>query len=198
MAGIDAIVATIVEEAKASAQDIITEAESSAKETLETARANAERTLDEERARLDQEGELARQRTTSKCDMLIGRRQLARKQELVSEVVKRAQEQLLNQDTSAYFDMLLEVAKKNLAPEAGEMLLSQADLDRMPQDFSQRVSELASSCGGSLSLGLADMPLNGGFILRYGMIDISCTLDALFDERAEQIRDRVAALLFQE
>ena len=78
------------------------------------------------------------------------------------------------------------------------LLLSAADEARMPPDFEERANALVRERGGSLKVEGVDEDLGGGFILRYGLVDVSCTLDALFAERADELRDRVAQLLFQE
>ena len=198
MAGIEAIVAAIAQEADESALRIVADAEDAAQKTLDAAHASAKGELEAERAKLADDAELARRRTKSKCDMIVGQRRLANKQALVQSVLERAKNELRSLEPDAYFPMLLQLVGHYATSGAGTLLLSAVDEARMPPDFEERANALVRERGGSLKVEGVDEDLGGGFILRYGLVDVSCTLDALFAERADELRDRVAQLLFQE
>lgn len=198
MAGIEAIVAAIAQEADESALHIVADAEDAAQKTLDAAHASAKGELEAERARLADDAELARRRTKSKCDMIVGQRRLANKQALVQSVLERTKDELRSLEPDAYFPMLLQLVGRYATSGTGTLLLSAADEARMPPDFEERANALVRERGGSLKVEGVDEDLGGGFILRYGLVDVSCTLDALFAERADELRDRVAQLLFQE
>ena len=119
-------------------------------------------------------------------------------QEADESALERAKDELRSLEPDAYFPMLLQLVGRYATSGTGTLLLSAADEARMPPDFEERANALVRERGGSLKVEGVDEDLGGGFILRYGLVDVSCTLDALFAERADELRDRVAQLLFQE
>lgn len=198
MAGIDAIVEAIAQEAESSAKQVVADAEAEARGLVDDAKASAARYLEDEAAKLEDDGELARQRTKSRCDMIVSQRRLAGKQELVQSAIDRAKAELASLPDEEYFSTLLGLVGTHALAEDGQMLLSERDIVRMPSDFPWKVDGVAKGAGGSLDVEKADFSIEAGFVLRYGMIDVSCTLDALFAEHADELRDRAAELLFRE
>ena len=198
MAGIDVIVATIAREAEESAARIVADAETAARATLEAAQASADEILEAERDKLEDDAALARRRTASRCDMIVGQRRLANQQALVQSVVDTAREELRSLPRDEYASMLLGLVDTYATGQEGLMLLSADDMRRLPPDFEARLDSVVRERGGALRIERSDLPLGGGFVLCYGLIDVSCTLDALFEEHADEMRDRVAQLLFQE
>ena len=59
------------------------------------------------------------------------------------------------------------------------------------------MNDVATRNGGTLSISDEKAPIIGGFILRYGNIEINSSLDAIFEENKEVLTDTVKGILWQ-
>ncbi|MBR1773727.1 MAG: hypothetical protein IJ749_07480 [Eubacterium sp.] len=66
----------------------------------------------------------------------------------------------------------------------------------MPSDFSEKVNQVATKKGGMIDISQDTVDIDGGFILKYGNIEINSSFDALFDENKEELTDIVNNLLW--
>ena len=66
-------------------------------------------------------------------------------------------------------------------------------MQRLPKGFVDTVNKELSS--GSIALG-DEIDITAGFILVYGDIDINCSFDAIAQEKRDELRDALNALLF--
>ena len=69
------------------------------------------------------------------------------------------------------------------------MLLCERDLRRMPADFIDKL-------GYGVKVSPVPAPIEDGFILKYGEIEINCTFQALFAAAEQELRSRANELLF--
>ena len=75
------------------------------------------------------------------------------------------------------------------------MYLSAQDLQRLPQDFEDRINaEIYET--GAVQVSRTPKEIDNGFVLVYGDIEINCTLRAVFDERMDALKDLLHPLLF--
>ena len=86
---------------------------------------------------------------------------------------------------------------KSTQPEKGEILFNEKDLGSLPEDFEKKINEVATRNGGTLSISKDVAPITGGFILRYGNIEINSSIDAIFEENKEVLTDTVKGILWQ-
>ena len=78
----------------------------------------------------------------------------------------------------------------------GDLVLSKADLARLPENFLATINASLAQEGASLALSEQTRETGGGFVLLYDGIEENCTFDALFDSLQEQLLDEVHAILF--
>lgn len=199
MEGLEQMSREITGRAKREAQEILAHAQQEAQALVETAKRENEERLRSERARLEREAAEASERAAS-ARALAGKRELLRvKQEIISELIGKAARRLGSQEPGAYFETLLRLLPGAVHPkETGEMVLSAADLARMPEDFAERVSQLAREKGGSVTVQREAGPAMHGFLLVYGGVEENCTFEALVQDRQNQLQDLVNELLWRE
>ena len=75
-------------------------------------------------------------------------------------------------------------------------MLSEKDLSRVPSDFEDKANVVATKKGGTVELSKEAVNIDGGFILKYGNIEINSSIDALFEENEEKLVDIVNSTLF--
>lgn len=153
MSGIDKILQEIEEEGRAAADRITQEAgekiENLRKEILEKAQARCE----EIRAQGGRESRGILERGASGAELLSRRMILEAKQELLAELLRKAQESIYQMENHEYFALIRRIVAKNALPRPGELLLSPEDRERLPDGFEKELAGLLPE-GGSLKLPL--------------------------------------------
>ena len=119
---------------------------------------------------------------------------LTARREVIDDVFAKALEKLRSLPDREYFTVLSGLAVKYAENGEGEMLLSEKDRAHVPADFISGINSKLS--GKSVKLASDTVQTNGGFILRYGGIEINCTFAALIDGRREQLGDKLSRFLF--
>lgn len=135
-------------------------------------------------------------RILSQIDMRKRQAILAGKQEIIADIIGKAQEKLQQLDDAPWQDMIMKLLQKAVRAGDGEILFSESDRKRVSADFAGMISKAASSAGGTLKVSDETADIRDGFILRYGGIDENCSLKALFEEKQEQLQDVVHQLLW--
>lgn len=203
MAGVDTIIQQIREDADAKAKEIIADAEKKAEAVVDAARHDAEESVKAAGVQAEKESRDYEARIHSQIGMQRRQVLLAARQEVIAEVIDRAYEKIRTMDAKRYFEMLEKQIEKNAHAEAGEILLCEADLARIPADFEKRADAAAGKKGGSLKLSKEAAAIEDGFLLRYsderddGGIDENCTLGAILDEKKEELTDLVHRILWE-
>ncbi len=196
MAGIDNMKHQILDEAQAAADMKLREANAQADEMIERAKAEAEKLSESISQKSSAEVENYRERVISSIDLQKRTKILEAKQELISEVLDKSYESLAGMEPEAYFPMLLKLLGKYALPQEGEIFFSPADLKRMPSGYEAEVKKTAEEKGGSLTVSEKGRNIENGFVLAYGGIEENCTLRAMFDEKRDELSDKVRELLF--
>lgn len=196
MSGLDKMKSQILDEANHSAEAKIAEAKAKAEEIVREAKAKAEEEADKISQKSAAAAATYAERVKSSCDMQRKKAVLQAKQELISSVLEKAQMQILTMETTAYFDMIREMLKKYVQPEAGTIRFSEKDLERMPEGFEQEIRDIAREKGGSLAVETEPAKLEGGFILVYGGIEENCTIGAMFEAKRDELSDCVHKVMF--
>ena len=82
-------------------------------------------------------------------------------------------------------------------PLQGEICFSEADLNRIPEEFEQEIQNIARIKGGELVLSQKGRTIEGGgFLLIYGDVEVNCTFKALFDAKHDELTDQINRILF--
>jgi V/A-type H+-transporting ATPase subunit E len=196
MAGVDNIINEILQEANDKAAGILDEAKKKAAEIENAAQKESADAAGRAAQKAELDAEEYARRSDSASQMLKKKAILSAKQDIITEVIKKAYQKLDQQPDDAYFEMIRTLLKKAVHEGDGEICFSARDLKRLPKNFEQDAKKIAAGNGGSLKLSKEPADIENGFILRYGGIEENCTLTALFEEKSEQLRDKVHQVLW--
>lgn len=190
MTSSEKILAGIAEESKAQAEKITAEAEKQAAEITAAAREEAESEAEKIRAEAEKKAELIINSGKSSAELLKRDTALNCRRELIEKALITVADTVNAYGDKDYFDFLLTLIKKEKLNGKGEVYLSVKDKAR---DIAAFKSEL-SALDITLSDTFAD--INGGFILKYGDIQINGELSALIHEKRDVLTDELNKALF--
>ena len=196
MAGVNKITEEILQEAKAAVDELLGEARKKADEITAEAEAEASKIMEasaQETARIAAQQE---ERAKSSAQMRQRQAVLSAKQEVIDQVIDTAYQKLAGQDAPGYFGMIEKLLKKNVHAGDGELLLSKADIARLPEGFAKIAAGIAKEAGGNLKISEVPAKIANGFILKYGGVEENCSLDALFAQARETLRDKISSILW--
>lgn len=202
MTGLEKIISQIESEGSAAANEKIEQAKKLAQEIIDAAGAECERMKREEQAKRESQKATLESRIDSAVDMQRRTAVLQAKQQMISEVIAKAYEQIASADAATYFALMEKLLKSYAEPLAGKIYFSKADVARMPADFKAKIDLIAKENGGSLELMDAVRDIENGFVLVYEgtgadtSIEENCTLQAVFEVQKEELQDIVHKILF--
>lgn len=196
MTGLEKMKSQILDEAKAAAESKTAEAKAKASEMISQAEAEAEKIKEGIAQKSELQVSNYKDRVVSSMDLQRRTKILAAKQEVIADVLNKAYESLANMKEDEYFAMLLKMLDKYVLPEDGEIFFSSADLGRMSAGFEAEITKAAKEKGGSLVISKEGRKIENGFVLAYGGIEENCTLQAMFDEKKDELSDKVHHILF--
>lgn len=180
MKGLELITGSIIADAQARADEKI----AAAKKVAESIR--AEYAAETEKLRNKNAEALAAARQRAEESAESARRAMEReamlstKNETVNEIIAEAKAKILSLPDMEYFALLAEIYKNNAEDKEGEILLTASDKKRMPKDFLKKL--------GRVTLAQDDAP-SAGFIIRYGRVELNCTIDAIFEDKQNVLSD---------
>ena len=190
MTSSEKILAGIAEESKAQADKINSDAEKQAADIIAAAREEAESEAEKIRAEAEKKAELIINSGKSSAELLKRDTALNCRRELIEKALITVADTVNAYGDKDYFDFLLTLIKKEKLNGKGEVYLSVKDKAR---DIAAFKSEL-SALDITLSDTFAD--INGGFILKYGDIQINGELSALIHEKRDMLTDELNKALF--
>ncbi len=190
MTSSEKILAGIAGEAKTEAEKITAEAEKQAAEITAAAKAEAETDAEKIRAEAEKKAELIINSGKSSAELLKRDTALNCRRGLIEKALNFVADTVNAYGDKDYFDFLLTLIKKEKLNGKGEVYLSIKDKAR---DIAAFKSELSA-----LDLTLSDTfaDINGGFILKYGDIQINGELSALIHEKRDVLTDELNKALF--
>ena len=190
MTSSEKILAGIAGEAKTEAEKITAEAEKQAAEITAAAKAEAETDAGKIRAAAEKKAELIINSGKSSAGLLKRDTALNCRRELIEKALNFVADTVNAYGDKDYFDFLLTLIRKEKLNGKGEVYLSVKDKAR---DIAAFKSELSA-----LDLTLSDTfaDINGGFILKYGDIQINGELSALIHEKRDVLTDELNKALF--
>lgn len=190
MTSSEKILAGIAEESKAQADKINSDAEKQAADIIAAAKAEAETDAEKIRADAEKKAELIINSGKSSAELLKRDTALKCRRGLIEKALITVADTVNAYSDKDYFDFLLTLIKKEKLNGKGEVYLSVKDKAR---DIAAFKSELSA-----LDLTLSDTfaDINGGFILKYGDIQINGELSALIHEKRDVLTDELNKALF--
>lgn len=190
MTSSEKILAGIAGEAKTEAEKITAEAEKQAAEITAAAKAEAETEAEKIKAEAEKKAELIINSGKSSAELLKRDTALNCRRGLIEKALITVADTVNAYSDKDYFDFLLTLIKKEKLNGKGEVYLSVKDKARDTASFKSELEAL----GFTLSDNFAD--INGGFILKYGDIQINGELSALIHEKRDVLTDELNKALF--
>lgn len=190
MTSSEKILAGIAEESKAQADKINSDAEKQAADIIAAAREEAETDAEKIRADAEKKAELIINSGKSSAELLKRDTALNCRRGLIEKALNFVADTVNAYSDKDYFDFLLTLIKKEKLNGKGEVYLSVKDKARDTAAFKSELSALDIT----LSDTFAD--INGGFILKYGDIQINGELSALIHEKRDVLTDELNKALF--
>ncbi|MBQ9545411.1 MAG: hypothetical protein IJV00_09835 [Clostridia bacterium] len=128
-------------------------------------------------------------------ETLVSRERLAEKTAAVDAAIALAKEKLGSMADADYFAALEGLILKNFSRGDGELVLNERDAARLPEGFIASVnSKLAPEA--SLKLASDRAGIDGGCLIRLGLIEENLSFEAILRDRIEAVRDGAASVLF--
>lgn len=190
MTSSEKILAGIAGEAKTEAEKITAEAEKQAAEITAAAKAEAESDAEKIKADAEKKAELIINSGKSSAGLLKRDTALNCRRELIEKALITVADTVNAYGDKDYFDFLLTLIKKERLNGKGEVYLSVKDKARDTAAFKSELSAL------NLTLNDTFADINGGFILKYGDIQINGELSALIHEKRDMLTDELNKALF--
>lgn len=199
MNGINKITDRIAAEAEAEVSAVLAEAEKSAAAVRADFAAQAKELGDTLLRQGTEEIEQKVQRADRASRLEAKKDILSLKQELVGQAYRRAMEKILALPEADYADFLAREAGSAALTGKEEIILNDADHDRLGTKVTAAANALAVKRGlpGELKLAEKTRPITGGVVLRQGDIEVNCTLDSLLELSRGSLDAEVARILFQ-
>ncbi len=190
MTSSEKILAGIAGEAKTEAEKITAEAEKQAAEITAAAKTEAETDAGKIRAAAEKKAELIINSGKSSAGLLKRDTALNCRRGLIEKALNFVADTVNAYGDKDYFDFLLTLIKKEKLNGKGEVYLSVKDKARDIAAFKSELSVL------DLTLSDTFADINGGFILKYGDIQINGELSALIHEKRDVLTDELNKALF--
>lgn len=221
MTGLDKIIARISDDATARARVIVEAAQADCRAMAESYAKKAEATRAEIEARTAREGEILISRARSAVAMHRKNTYLTTKNAVIDEAFEAAKRELRDTDFGKYRELLTALLTSALLEEAlsseqaaafgdevtefayYEVIFNREDREKygaavVEAARKNALRHIGAARAEKLRLGDDTADIDGGLILRYGGIELNCSLSMLMAEMKAELAGKVAALLFPE
>ena len=196
MTGLERIKSQILQEADETAKKKLFEAYEEAARIVEEAGLRAQEEAERIQKQTEEEIAIRRERMEQTKELDRREKLLATKQEVIDEILKRAYDAVRKRNAEDYSGLLLGMLKDGVKPWEGVLYLSAEDEKRLSSNFQKRVKKIASEKGGKVEIRMGEREIGHGYVLVYGGIEENRTIEALFEEKRENLADVAQAVLF--
>ncbi len=190
---IDNITSKIIYDAEREAVLISQEAAARREEILALARKEAEEKREAMRADGEAERAAMVERNVSVAKIDAGKLILEEKQILIERCLAEAVKKIASLDEDVYLKFLADTAK-TLAPEGGELILSERDREKYGEKLEKLLEE---SDGGKYALSEETRKIKAGVIVKRGSVYVNGSVEARIDAMRSELVPEVAARLFK-
>ena len=168
--------------------EIIADAQSRATEIISAAKKRAAQTAEN---------------TKTGTEARIKKYVLTAQSEILNECIDLGTNRIKHMPDEKYFDLIEKLIIKYSDKGINTLLLSDADIKRMPTDFVNNINKTLAQKGARLMLSDERIDTEGGFIIRKSSeidgvesspeycIEENCTFDAMIKDNIETIRDEL-------
>ena len=195
MEGIEKITAKILADARGEADRLRAETDRKVAEL----HARAESQAAQESAAILAKGERAAkerlERLSSAAAMETRKLELAAKQEVLGQAFQLALDDLCALPEEQYIALLTALLKKASSTGREEVIFSPKDRENLGQ---KAVDAANTAIPAQLTLSAQTRPMDGGFILSDGDVELNCTFETLVRLQREKLEKAVVQVLFPE
>ncbi len=196
MTGLEKIIAEISDDAAKSALEITENAKKQSQDIISEAKQEAVKHSDKLKDKSEEDAKVFIERAHSAAQLAQKQSILSVKQQLIDEVIQKAQDEILALGDKEYFDMIVKLASEYAWDKDGEICFNSADLKRAPKDIEKRINDSLKAKGVKLTVASEPKDINGGFVLIYGGIEENCSIASMFNNEKEALQDKVHEILF--
>ena len=195
MNGIEKITQRIEADAQAEIDRILSEAREEADQITGRYKAQAEAEAASLAARNEKSAVEREERLVSVAQMESRKVTLAAKQEMVEKAYQLALEKLRTMPAERYTAVLADLLVQAAPDGRGEVVFAPADREG---PGAAAVEQANAQLKGKLVLSAETRPLQGGFVLKNGNVEVNCTFDTLVRLQKAETAGAVAKKLFPE
>lgn len=196
MSGIDGILNIIDSQQKQTENNIIRSAEEKARAIEADGDSKAEKAYNDYMKKALIKAETDYKNACNSTDADNRRKILKCRVDIIDSATEKVLEKLGGLPDGEYFEMIFRLAGRKLHKGDGIIYFGKKDLARLPADFPEKLSVLASGAGGTVKISDTPADIENGFILEYGLISENCSFRAIIESEKDGIRDILARELF--
>lgn len=200
MNGADRIKERIITDAKGRAGKIIEAARLEAQGIIKDAEKQAFQRVAIMTEKAKEEAVLYKQRFHAAGGMEDRKSILKTRQDTIDEAFSTALSRVAGLPDDKYSLFIEDILFKVIKDDEGTIVLNKKDKQRLGQQFVGKVNDKLKNMGKNAVLKLAGDDLNscGGFVIRYGVMEINCTLEVILNMARPNLEAEVASILFSE
>ena len=195
MNGIEKITARIAEDGKAENDALLAQARAQAAEIAAKYQAEAKAAADEILEHGRKSAEARARHLDSTAQMECRKAVLAAKQDVIEEAFQAAHKKLLDLPQAEYVTFLAGLAAKASVTGKEKLIFSADDQAQVGKDVVAAANKKLPA--GALTLAEETRPMDGGFILSDGAVEVNCTFDTLIRLQRGALAGEVAKVLFE-
>ena len=195
MDGIEKIIDRISSDAQREIDDVLAAAQAEAEKITAEYQAQAKAEADDILARGQKAAVERGERLASVAQLECRKEVLRAKQEVIDEAFRLAMDKLTQLPQEEYVSLLADLAVQASAKGNEALIFSVADRARVGKAVvvaaNQKLGER-----GRLTLSQETRPMQGGFILSDGVVEVNCTFETLVRLQRNTLSTQVADVLF--
>ena len=185
------LIESILQSGREQAAEIEKEAKENAELILKNGRESAEASKKEIEENAKRTAENLRHSAKSNASLISRNAVLQTKRNEIDKTLSGICEYISSLSDKEYFEFIYRLAE-SVKGESGEVILNKRDKERVPSDFIDKMNKIGVSC----SLCETTTDIQSGFILKNGDIETSLALEALIEEKRNELEDYVNGVLF--
>lgn len=195
MDGIEKIIDRISGDAQREVDDVLAQARAEADKILSQYQAQAQAEADDILARGQKAAVERGERLASVAQLECRKEVLRAKQEVIEEAFQLAMDKLTQLPQEAYVSLLADLAVEASSKGNEKLIFSVADRARVGKAVVVAANEKLGD-KGQLTLAQETRPMQGGFILSDGAVEVNCTFETLVRLQRGTLSTQVAGVLF--
>ena len=195
MDGIEKIIDRISGDAQREIDDVLAQAQAEAEKITAQYQAQAQAEADEILARGEKAAVERGERLASVAQLECRKEVLRAKQEVIEEAFQLALDKLIQLPQQEYVSLLADLAVQASAKGNEKLIFSVADRARVGKAVVVAANQKLGD-RGQLTLSQETRPMQGGFILSDGVVEVNCTFETLVRLQRGTLSTQVADVLF--